>query len=264
MARKKTGFTLIELLVVIAIIAVLAAILFPVLTAAKERSKLASCTNNMRQLAAAIHSYADDNYGWLPGLNCYMMDKDTGAPIAPDYKSSSFDVTRIRPGTLMKYVRNWEVICCPSDPTHMYSEQRAAEKNIAKLRWNYTINGYMTRADDRGANDRAGADIRGMPLNYAVRASKTILLIDENSDFNEKRFEQRINDALFIWEDRTCDRHSSAKQITYMVNGRDVTGRGIASVAYVDGHVGTVPGGLRWDENLDLFREGFGDRKRNP
>jgi prepilin-type N-terminal cleavage/methylation domain-containing protein len=54
------GFTLIELLVVIAIIAILAAILFPVLSSAKERGRIARCTANLRQLAQAVQMYADD------------------------------------------------------------------------------------------------------------------------------------------------------------------------------------------------------------
>lgn len=57
----RRAFSLVELLVVIAIIAILAAILLPVLNNAKERSKTISCTNNARQLAVASHLYAGEN-----------------------------------------------------------------------------------------------------------------------------------------------------------------------------------------------------------
>lgn len=62
----KRAFTLIEVLVVIAIIALVAALLFPVLASAKNRAKAVTCTSNLRQYGAAIQLYQGDADGQLP------------------------------------------------------------------------------------------------------------------------------------------------------------------------------------------------------
>jgi prepilin-type N-terminal cleavage/methylation domain-containing protein len=62
----KVGFTLIELLVVIAIIAILAALLLPSLTKAKNSGRRAACISNLHQVGMAVHMYAQDHEGRIP------------------------------------------------------------------------------------------------------------------------------------------------------------------------------------------------------
>jgi prepilin-type N-terminal cleavage/methylation domain-containing protein/prepilin-type processing-associated H-X9-DG protein len=88
--RRRQGFTLIELLVVIAIIAILAALLLPVLSKGKQRAQGISCLNNGKQLMVALTLYTGENTdlyppnpddrNTLPGYNWCCGDASVGSP----------------------------------------------------------------------------------------------------------------------------------------------------------------------------------------
>src|SRR6266550_5905203 len=79
--RRSSAFTLVELLVVIAIIAVLVAILLPVLNKAKLASQRTACMSNTRQLSIAFRMYSEDNKGYMP--MGWPDSPKTGSPTSP-------------------------------------------------------------------------------------------------------------------------------------------------------------------------------------
>lgn len=78
---ERRAFTLIELLVVIAIIAILAGLLLPALSRAKDRPQLSNDRSGIRQILLAAHMFASDNAGFLPfpGWGGFPPDRDNWA-----------------------------------------------------------------------------------------------------------------------------------------------------------------------------------------
>ncbi len=111
MQTGKTHFTLIELLVVIAIIAILAAILLPVLGRAKESARRAVCTGNQRQIGLGLFMFADDHNQRLPEhRNEFPWDIALDPPTAYVPSTPHSD---LRP-VFLEYCHTSYVFDCPS------------------------------------------------------------------------------------------------------------------------------------------------------
>ena len=121
------GFTLIELLVVIAIIAVLAAVLFPVLAQAKAASKTTVCVSQQKQLGLALTLYSEDN--------------DDGLPTAGENESNNQDGSELNGDswldTVQPYVKTRLLYRCPEDHSSAWDALVDARQT------SYGLNGFF-------------------------------------------------------------------------------------------------------------------------
>lgn len=231
-ARK--GFTLVELLTVIAIIAVLAAILFPVITNARERGRKTNCMSNLNQLGVAFQTYVQDTGGFLPtwcithngGPVPYTPQPPDAIKNKPDPSVITWDLS------LGSYIRDDRILLCRSNPNN--ANARA-----------YAITEYTQRRVSTGGNT---SKLFGVFQDSIPAPSRTVLLFEKGANragswgdaLGQNVFQSHSSEGNAGYSDEAF--HDGGKNFLY-VDGHvkfDVKGQG--PFAFQSTRTGAKPG----------------------
>jgi prepilin-type N-terminal cleavage/methylation domain-containing protein len=217
--NRKSAFTLIELLVVIAIIAILAALLLPSLSAAKNKARQATCLNNLRQINLGVHMYADDHDNVLT-----LVSTNHSPNIWTDYKSWMKSYVGLNGPSSPQDT----LFACPADTfyyTDAYADSLVFQSRHLQTNYNYSsyvFNAGNIRADYPFTNVFPG--IAGRKLTSIKNPTRTVLVTE--------------------WPALVPYSWHQPKRLPSGVTGVDDSKN---VVSFVDGHISYIK--IYWDSN---------------
>jgi prepilin-type N-terminal cleavage/methylation domain-containing protein/prepilin-type processing-associated H-X9-DG protein len=197
------GFTLIELLVVVAIIAILAAMLLPALSHAKQQGQGIQCMSNMRQMALGWRMYAQDNREYVvlasqaPASYKDPLSKYAWTQQPEDFSDNAFNYdpfVDITVGPLYPYINSYLVYRCPADTSTIAHASNGTIVQLPRVRsvsMNFFFGGFAGYTADtpvEGGGAPWGTDYplyfktTDLTPNQSRGPTDTFVFLDERQD----------------------------------------------------------------------------------